>query len=246
MDREQGLPAAPVTGRVLALESATAQCSVALLDGSRLLQKIAPAGSRNSECMLPLVSSLLAEAGLGLRQLDAIAFGAGPGAFTGLRVACGVAQGLALGADLPVVPVGTLEALAETVHPWPAAPQPGVLVLLDARMEECYWGRLERRGQDWQMIEGPLLGAAAALPLPPGPGWAAAGDGFAVYQEALRERLAGWCTPGPDDARAPEAAAVARLGRLRWQAGQSLPAEAAQPVYVRDKVALTSRERGAS
>lgn len=238
-------PARPV--RLLAIESATARCSAALLVGGQLVQREAPAGARNSEVLLPMVQSLLAGAGIKLASLDAIAFGAGPGAFTGLRVACGIAQGLALGSGLPVIPVGTLEVVAETFLPWQgagAAPE-RVLAGLDARMQEAYWAELTRRGNgDWQVVRGPLLAAAQVLPLPPGQGWIGVGDAFAVFAETLQRRLGTCCSSAPEHAGLPDAAALARLAALRWLDGGAIDPEQAQPLYVRDKVALTSRERG--
>jgi tRNA threonylcarbamoyladenosine biosynthesis protein TsaB len=191
------------------------------------------------------VTRLLGEAGVSLGSLDAIAFGAGPGAFTGLRVACGVAQGLAFGADLPVVAVGTLEALAET-HFAPGANGPDrVVAALDARMHECYWAELQRHGADWRLLRGPVLCAPAAVPLPAGAGWTGIGDAFAVFAEALATRLGDRVVLAAEVARYPEAAGVARLGALRWRAGAALPPEHAHPLYVRDKVALTAAERAA-
>ncbi len=240
------LPLASGTARILAVDSATVQCSVALLAGGELLQRIAPAGARNSEVMLPMVRALLAEAGLPLASLDVIAFGAGPGAFTGLRVACGVAQGLALGAGLGVIAVGTLEVLAETVCPWsPAAGDQQVLAALDARMQECYWGELQRDGADWRLGTGPLLCAPDAVPLPKAGNWLGVGDAFTVFAAALRSRLGDRCVLAPGHGRQPEAAALARLAAVRWARGAAVPPEQAQPLYVRDKVALTSQERAA-
>ncbi|MDE3011431.1 MAG: tRNA (adenosine(37)-N6)-threonylcarbamoyltransferase complex dimerization subunit type 1 TsaB [Pseudomonadota bacterium] len=239
------VPARPV--RLLAIESATAQCSAALLLDGQWVQQVAPVGARNSEVLLPMVQSLLAGAGVTLGSLDAIAFGAGPGAFTGLRVACGVAQGLALGSGLPVIPVGTLEVVAETFLPWagPGAAPERVLAGLDARMQEAYWAELTRRGNgDWQVEMGPLLAAPQGLPLPPGQGWIGVGDAFAVFAEALQQRLGACCSSAPEHAGLPDAAALARLAALRWFDGAAIDPGQAQPLYVRDKVALTSRERG--
>lgn len=232
--------------RILALESSTTQCSVALLCGDELVQRIAPGGARNSEFMLPLVQALLAESGTGLRQLDALAFGAGPGAFTGLRVACGVAQGLAFGAGLPVLPVGTLEALAETQAPVTRQPAgQRLLAALDARMQQCYWAELRSDGVRWRIAHGPLLAAPDQVPQPVGADWLAAGDGFSLFAAALDQRLGAVFRRVQDCARQPEAAAVARLAAVDWSAGLAVAPEAAQPVYVRDKVALTTREREA-
>jgi tRNA threonylcarbamoyladenosine biosynthesis protein TsaB len=232
-------------GRILGLESATVQCSVALLSGGVVTQRIAAEGARNSEVLLPMVWSLLAEAGVSLNSLDAIAFGAGPGAFTGLRVACGVAQGLAFGLDRPVLPVGTLEVLAETICGASLGPGRKVLAGLDARMGECYWASLQRNDGDWTVLSGPLLARPEAIPLPEGHDWLAVGDAFQLFGPAFQARLGARYSLAPGAERQPEAAALVRLAARRWRLGGGLSAEAAQPVYVRDKVAQTSLERAA-
>lgn len=218
---------------LLALESSTDAGSVALWRDGDVSVRQCAAGQASSATLLPLVAELLSEAGVAFSDLDAIAFAAGPGSFTGLRVACGVAQGLAFAHSLPVLPVGTLEAMAAAV---PAA---RVAVCLDARMSEVYYGLF---------VDGVAVDAAgvyppAEVPLPP-PGaerWVAAGNALAAYP-ALVERLSlqvAGLLPGI----VPTATAVARLAAPRLARGEGIDVAEAVPVYVRDKVALTVAER---
>lgn len=218
---------------ILALETSTESGSCALLIGDAVVERRCPPGRPHSETLLPLIRELLAESGLTFKQLDAVAFGAGPGAFTGLRVACGVAQGLAVGAGLPVVPVCGLEAMAATVG------APRVVSLLDARMGEVY-AAAYTLGDDGYALHGRIhVGAPEAIELPAGSGWLAAGNALTAYP-LLGERLqaAGFSLqPGV----LPQAAAVARLAARRPTA-QIDPALAV-PLYIRDKVAKTIVER---
>jgi tRNA threonylcarbamoyladenosine biosynthesis protein TsaB len=221
---------------LLAFEASTRRLSVALWRDGDLAEKWADVPNGGSERLLPWANELLAEAGLSLQQLDGIAFGAGPGGFTGLRLACGVAQGLAYGLELPVVPVGTLAALAL------AAGDGRILACLDARMHEVYVAAYVVSGDAVEEIQAPKVGAGETAPLPDGTGWRGAGDGFAAWGEVLRSRLADRLT-GDDAALCPTAAAVARLGAAALQRGEGMPAAQAVPIYVRDKVALTTAER---
>ncbi len=226
-----------VPRRVLALETSTERCSVALLrDDGRLSTRMVAASSGHSERLLPLVRELLEEAKLGLAELDAIAYGAGPGAFTGLRLACGVAQGLAFGAGLPVVGVGSLEALA-----W-ASGRPRVYACLDARMNEVYFAAYRIDGMGVEIALAPGVAHAAAAGLPEGAGWYGCGSGFATYALELRQRLAGQLAEVNGD-DIPAAAAVASLAAARLASGGGADAFQAQPAYVRQKVALTTAER---
>lgn len=185
-----------------------------------------------SDRLLPWVQSLLAEGGLSLGQLDGIAFGAGPGAFTGLRLACGVTQGLAFGADLPVVGICTLEAVAFN------AGAERVFTCLDARMNEVYVAAYVRAAPaEYRCLMPPAVMPPEAVTAPEGE-WHAAGDGFAAYAAALQSRFA-----GADGAVLPTAEAVGRLAVPRLARGEGQPALAAAPLYVRDKVALTTAER---
>lgn len=200
--------------KILALETSTEAFSVAVLADGRMFAHHEVAPRRHAELLLPTVDRLLAEAGISLQALDAIAFGRGPGAFTGVRIAVSAAQGLAFGAGKPVVAVSTLAALAQESLD---AGHAQVLAAIDARMEEIYAGCFTAdadglaaaAGEEW-------IGSAAAFPLPPGD-WYPTGTGTA--NPAL-----------------PTAAAVARLARRDFAAGLATSAEHAQPVYLRDRV----------
>lgn len=213
--------------RVLALETATHRLSVALWHDGAVIEISANRPNSSSEWLLPAVHSLMSEAGCTLRDLDGIAFGAGPGSFTGLRLAAGCTQGLAFGLELPVLGIGTLEALAL------ASGEDQVFACLDARMNEVYSAAF---------AGGVLMLPAAVTPpaevaLPNGEGWVGCGDGFACY----RDSLPGFARVRDDVA--PTAAAVARLAAPRFARGEGMDAAQAVPLYVRDKVALTTAER---
>lgn len=217
--------------RILALETATDACSVALWQDGALLARFEPGARRQTERVLPLVDELLAEAGIAVAQLDAIAFGHGPGAFTGVRVAVSVAQGLAFAVDIPVAGVSTLAACALAAHE--AYPQhERVLAAFDARMGEVYLGAYRCRGEQADPLRPDALFAPAALPVLEGEGWLLAGSG-AIY----REQFAAATNIHQVAAEVvPTAAAVARLAVPLVRTGATVPAEQARPVYLRDKV----------
>lgn len=216
--------------RILALETAGETCSVALLDGSEVLEKFEMAPRKQTELVLPMVESLLAEASVSLAQLDGIAFGHGPGAFTGVRVAAAVTQGLAFSADLPVVGVSTLAACALSVQT--LAPSPKVIAVFDARMGELYLGAYRvDNGKQAVVLEDGLF-RPDALPELDGDDWLIAGSGL-VHEEALLARYgASRCIP---DAH-PHAQAVAVLALSSFERGEGVRADLAQPVYLRDQV----------
>lgn len=222
--------------RILAIETSGERGSVALLSGDRLLEKPLEGHARHSEDLLPSIRQMLADAALTLGQLDALAFGAGPGAFTGLRLACGVVQGLALGAGLPVVPVCSLQALAleaSTGH---------VLVATDARMGEIYVAAYRNDGSEPVEVAAPRCLPPEDMELPSKGPWTGIGSGFAAYPERLPAGLF-QALVLVDGHRFPTARAVARLGALRRARGETVRAVQAAPLYVRDKVALTTVER---
>jgi tRNA threonylcarbamoyladenosine biosynthesis protein TsaB len=222
--------------KLLALESSTELLTAALFLDGRIVERESPRGVSHSEIVLPLVRALLDEQGVMLADLDVIAFGAGPGAFTGLRLACSVAQGLAVGAGLPVIGVGSLEALA-------LGEGDGLIyACTDARMNEAYCAAFRVRGEGVETVLGPVVAVPEVTPLPPGQGWLGCGSGFAAYGDRLRLRLGGCLAAIHDQAR-PRAGAVARLAALRFARGQADDAALAAPLYVRDKVALTTQER---
>jgi tRNA threonylcarbamoyladenosine biosynthesis protein TsaB len=211
-----------------AFETATEWCSVALwLDGEiRSLERRAP--NEHAELALPMLERLLRAAGVAVEELDAVAFGAGPGAFTGLRIACGLAQGIALARGLPVLGVSTLEAVAEE------SGAPRVVACLDARMREVYYAAYERAGARWRERIAPRCARPDALQLPEGGDWIGCGGGFAAHGAMGLARVF------PEIH--PTAAAVARLAAPRLAAGEGVDAAQAQPDYVRDKVAWTRAE----
>ncbi|MGE5471816.1 MAG: tRNA (adenosine(37)-N6)-threonylcarbamoyltransferase complex dimerization subunit type 1 TsaB [Bacteroidota bacterium] len=220
---------------ILALETSTEIGSCALWHDGRVSERLCPAGRSHSETLLPLVGELLAEAGVGIKAVDAIAFGVGPGAFTGLRVACGTAQGLAMAADTPLIPVTSLEAMAE------ATGAERVLALLDARMGEVYAGAYLRT-VDGYALQGEIRVAAPdAVLIPQDAGWLACGNAPAAYP-ALGQRLADAGIAVRADIW-PTAAALARLAAPRAAHGAGIDAALAAPLYVRDKVAKTVAER---
>ncbi len=222
--------------KILALETSSEFCSCALLCGEALLAREALAVQKHSELLLPMVDELLAEGGFTLRDLSAIAFGAGPGSFTGLRIACGVAQGLALGLELPVVGVGTLEALAEQ------AGGERVIAALDARMGEIYHGAYERDAGRWRAVRQPSLCQPQDAPQVPEAKWTGCGSGFDAHNELLRQRYdgrLGSVVPGLH----PRAHEIARLAAPRLAAGEGVDPAQAQPLYIRNKVALKAHER---
>lgn len=231
--------------RLLALDAATEACSVALLISrdatladAAVIGRYEELGKPNSQKILGMAEALLAEAQVPLSALDGIAASVGPGAFTGVRISVAVAQGLAFGAGLPVVPVTTLEALAWVVIQDGA---PLALACLDARMGEVYWGSFAA-----DRTAGLIAGSAARVSAPglvqPPPGLhRGIGRGFAAYP--LLAALPGVAVE-PEHGRAlPNARAFAGLGALRFRAGGALDPADLSPLYLRDKVALTEAER---
>ena len=240
--------------RWLAFDTSTDVLSLGVSRGQQVWAQTLPGGAQASSGLIPAVLALLAEADMPLASLDAIVFGRGPGSFTGLRTACAVAQGLAFGADVPVLPIDTLLAVAEEAR-WTQL-QAGallpdaaltVLALLDARMDEVYsaayrWQPVPGSNHGlWQEAAPLQVGAPEKLHLPDGHPMLQAGNAFAAYGERLPP-------VAPGDLRCealPTAAALLRLAPALWAQGLAVPAEQAMPLYVRDKVANTTAEREA-
>ncbi|HEY4317842.1 MAG TPA: tRNA (adenosine(37)-N6)-threonylcarbamoyltransferase complex dimerization subunit type 1 TsaB [Herbaspirillum sp.] len=223
---------------ILAIETSTEVASAALLCERGLFARESAGVHTHSEAILPMVQALLQEAGVALAQCDAIAFGVGPGSFTGVRTACGVVQGLAFGADLPVAPVVTLEAMAQACHEATGAQD--VLAVLDARMGEVYWAQYRRADGAWQAVTAPTLSAADQVAPAGTP--VACGNGLSAYAEAFAAPAFAACADFLPLIM-PSAKQVAVLGRAAAADGALVPLEQAQPFYLRNKIAFTTAER---
>ncbi|HFD80337.1 MAG TPA: tRNA (adenosine(37)-N6)-threonylcarbamoyltransferase complex dimerization subunit type 1 TsaB [Gammaproteobacteria bacterium] len=228
--------------RILAIETATEACSAALLVDGEVHERFEVAPRQHAALLLPFVEALLADAGLLAGQLDAVAFGRGPGSFTGLRIAAAMTQGIAFGAGLPVVPVSTLAALALGAVREQGAT--AVLAALDARMSEVYWGAYRRAADGLVEAAGPEgLCAPQALRPPHEDRWSGAGSGWERYAGVL----AG--VAGVDEHRIhghlkPHAADIARLAVSELRRGRALAPEQALPVYLRNQVAAQPKPKG--
>jgi tRNA threonylcarbamoyladenosine biosynthesis protein TsaB len=213
--------------RFAAFETSTEWCSVALWRDGEISAVERRAGHRHSDLALPMLERLLSAAAMTAAQLDAVAFGAGPGSFTGLRIACGLAQGLAFAAAIPVIGISTLEALAEE------SGAARVVACLDARMREVYYSALEKQAGRWkEIVPAHCVSPDAVMPI--GDDWVGCGNGFAVYGNLGLTRVLPQVHP--------TAIAVARLAAPRLAAGEGVDAALAAPIYVREKVAFTKAE----
>lgn len=230
---------------VLGIDTSSSWCSAALSRGSDVFVRRAEVGNAHSDHLLSMVDAVLADASIGLGDCDAIAFSAGPGSFTGLRVACAAAQGLAFGASLPVAAIGTLDAIGHSVLAVEASTR-SVLVAQDARMGEVYWALIERVDGRIQAVCGPALADPASLrrtiaarrdgrPIEIGCGnaWAVYGDALTGLARRVVHRAAA------------DAVDVAALGAVAWREGRLLDPGSASPLYVRDDVARTTAQREA-
>jgi tRNA threonylcarbamoyladenosine biosynthesis protein TsaB len=223
--------------KILALDTATEACSAAVVSGDTVFSRFETLGRGHAERLLPMVDELLHESGLALGDLDFIAVGRGPGAFTGVRIAISIAQGLSLGTGRPIVPVSDLWALGAGALA--RTPADCALACLDARMGEVYWGlvRALAEGESELVAEG--LAAPADVPEPPaGARCVGAGHGWSAYP-ALGARLGG----GLLDVHAgllPDAATIAQLALQEWRAGRRCSAAEVEPVYLRNEVATRS------
>ena len=232
---------------LLSFDTCTDVMSIALQrdvdGGSRVWQHTGAGGAQASSTLIPAIQQLMREADLRFEELDAIAFGRGPGSFTGLRTACSVAQGLAFGAGVKVLPVDTLLAVAEEAR-YQGAPDDAslrVLAMLDARMDEVYAAHYEFNSGRWKQHEGYSLIRPENLVLPDGwkdGSWLLAGNAFASYGERLP-----FAAPVRRIQALPTATAMLRLAPALLAAGQAVRADEALPTYIRDKVAQTTQER---
>ena len=237
--------------KLLSLDTSTEFLSLAIQVGEQTFTHYQLAGNASSTLILPQIQALLEEANIKLSDLDGIAFGAGPGAFTGVRIACGVAQGLGFGANIPVVGINTLLAVAE------ASDADKVIVCLDARMGEIYHAAFakvftqNKLNYDWQQIHettvgkpeyAPVLVAGASTLSISDKDWVGVGSGWAVYGDILKIIYAQNLVNIHADIT-PTAEAILKLGAPLFLAGLAKPARDATPIYIRNKVALTSIER---
>jgi tRNA threonylcarbamoyladenosine biosynthesis protein TsaB len=227
---------------LLALETSTEACSVALWIDGEVRERFEIAPRRHAELALPWAEGLLADAGVAKSRLDVIAVGRGPGAFTGVRLAIALAQGIALALDRPVVPVSTLAVLAAGA---PCGAGGRVLAAIDARMGEVYSAAFARDGEALASLSPESVAPPEAVVLPgDGDGWAGVGTGFAAGEGALRARLAARLS-FVDPEALPHAADVARLGAAAFARGEAIAPERVEPAYLRDNVALTLAEQQA-
>ncbi|MFM5571198.1 tRNA (adenosine(37)-N6)-threonylcarbamoyltransferase complex dimerization subunit type 1 TsaB [Aeromonas veronii] len=220
--------------KILAVDTATEACSAALLVGDKLFSRWEEAPRDHTRKILPMVQAVLEDAGISLSDLDAIAFGRGPGSFTGVRIGISVAQGLAFGAGVPLIGISTLAAMAQGAYRLDGAEQ--VLTAIDARMNEVYFGRYELIDGHMQLVGDEVVSEPAALvdvrgklagPV------TCVGTGFETYGETLSglaDELA------ESQVRFPAAEDMLPLARAAWLAGEAVPVEQATPVYLRDKV----------
>ena len=224
-----------MTTRILAVETATAACSAALSVNGDISERHALAPRQHAALILPMIESLLVEAELVAGQLDAIAFGRGPGSFTGVRIAASVAQGIAFGADLPVIAVSTLAALAQG-----ALRETGehhIMAALDARMAEVYWGVYSRGREGLAVLEGKeCVCKPESVTVPPGHTWAGAGSGWDSYGQVLMERVGDRVIRVLPELE-PGARDLVCLGADKFERGEIIRPEDAVPVYLRDNVA---------
>ncbi|GAD30321.1 tRNA (adenosine(37)-N6)-threonylcarbamoyltransferase complex dimerization subunit type 1 TsaB [Photobacterium leiognathi] len=221
--------------KILAVDTATENCSVALLVGDEVISRCEYAPREHTTKILPMVDTVLAEAGLKLNQLDALAYGQGPGSFTGVRIGIGIAQGLAFGADLPMVGVSTLAAMAQGTYRVHQAEN--VLSAIDARMGELYWGQYQRKADgDWQVVGAEQVIAPEALveSMQTESGiWLTAGTGWEAYAETL-SKLPVAMQQGT--LLYPDSQDMVQLAKFAFARGEVVLAEEASPVYLRDTV----------
>lgn len=229
---------------LLAIECSTEVLSVAVYASGEVRERLEDGGRRHGDRLLVLIDAVLADARLSKLDLSAVAFGCGPGAFTGVRMAVAAAQGIAYGLDIPAVPVSSLAALAQEGFDRGAATP--MLALADARMGEVYAGYFEvdEHGLVLPIAE-ECLSKPEQLVLPGDDVWCAVGPGLRAYRSVLDRRF-GYRLDAIERSVYPQASAVARLGARAMRAGLSLDARRAMPVYLRNKVALTEAERAAA
>jgi tRNA threonylcarbamoyladenosine biosynthesis protein TsaB len=226
---------------LLAVETATEACSAALSVHGCITERYVVAGNTHSKLILPMIDGLMAAAGLSPRDLDGLAFGRGPGSFTGVRIATGVIQGIAFGLDLPVMPVSTLQAMAQDY--FDLHNENTAFVAIDARMGEIFWGVYQRDSEGVAALQGQeSVTLASDIICPKEFTGVGIGTGWGVYADILNERLKGQVKCYETD-NLPRARAVARLAALGFGKGMAVSVDEAMPVYLRDQVAKKESER---
>jgi tRNA threonylcarbamoyladenosine biosynthesis protein TsaB len=223
--------------KLLALDTSSEGCSAALLVDGEISERFELAPRGHTRLLMPMVRELLAEKNLAPAELDALAFACGPGSFTGVRIATGVVQGLAWGLDIPVVPVSSLEAVAlGAIDALEIPEDTGIAVAFDARMGEVYWGCFAARSGLPVALAPEQVCPPEAVTLPAGAErWFGAGPGW-QYRSAMPEEVSGRVDT-IDETLVLRAAWVGRLAVIAYEQGKAVPAEQAQPVYIRDEVA---------
>ncbi len=226
--------------KLLAIDTATEACSAAVMIDGEIRERYEVVTNAHTRLILPMIDALMAEVGLKPSELDGLAFGRGPGSFTGIRIATGVIQGIAYGCDLPVVAVSNLAAVAQEFLD--RSDENTAFVAMDARMNEIYWGVYQRDELGFAR----LLGAEAVIPASaiefPEVNGVGVGSGWNIYEEILKTNLSQRLT-GYEDFNLPRASSIAKLGAEGFRQGLAVTAENAIPVYLRDKVAKKESER---
>lgn len=226
--------------KLLSVETSTEACSAALFIDGEIKEHFQLAPREHTKLILPMIDSLMAEAELNPQQLDALAFSRGPGSFTGVRISTGVIQGIALGADLPVVPVSTLAALAQNY--FKTADVDYAYTAMDARMGEIFWGVYQKNSQGNAELTGVEAVTLAENIIFPDKSGFGIGSAWSVYPQQLSDCL-GSLLLGMDADHLPRASAIAELGVIGVKNNQAVVVEQAMPVYLRDKVAKKESER---
>lgn len=221
---------------LLAFDTSTEFLSIAIARDTAIYRFDTLAGQSHSQLILPEIKKLLEQAHLQLGELNGLVFGAGPGSFTGVRIAAGVAQGLALGSALPVLGVCTLMAVAQ------GSGADKVLACLDARMGEVYFAAYIKVGEVWQQVHAPGLFKPDAVPAVEGAGWVGAGSGWQTYGEILNAQYAGQISQVQPQ-HVPQASAMLQLAMPEFASGKTFSAADAMPIYIRNRVALKTAER---
>jgi tRNA threonylcarbamoyladenosine biosynthesis protein TsaB len=227
--------------KILAIDTATEACSAALYIDGECTQRFEVAPRRHAELILHMCEDLLAEEGIGLKELDCLAFGRGPGAFTGLRIAAGVIQGMAWANELPVVPVSSLAALAYGA--WRKHGHTKVMAAIDARISEVYWGCYECSEGQVTLVGEEQVCAPTHTVLPEGEGWFGVGSGWDTYGSELSQHTAAHCSEHQGNTF-PHAQDIVVLAATAYSRGEAVSAEQALPVYLRDNVAKKKKEQG--